>query len=135
MQIKRLRNSLLVDLLLANILDNFIFVLTMIVRRKKMFINIIDFSCSSFWIFFSSGKFDQRNQKTGKCNYEINFSGKSRVAKISRTNTSLSFLTYICLIGHKTTIFFFNFATATVGGSVNWKKFHSSNFCQLLISI
>ena len=73
--------------------------------------------------FFSSDKFDQRNQKTGKCNYETNFSGKTRVAKISSTNTSLSFFTITCLIGHNTTIFFLNFATATVGGSVNWKNF------------
>ena len=73
-----------------------------------------------FLDLFSSGKFDQRNQKTGKCNYEINFSGKSRVAKISSTNTSLSFfIIIICLIGHNTTIFLLDFATATVFGSVN----------------
>ena len=43
-----MRNVLLIDLLLANILDNFIVVLTMIVRIK----NVHDVSCSSFWIFF-----------------------------------------------------------------------------------
>ena len=67
--------------------------------------------------------FEQGSHQTGKCQYEINFSGRSRVAQVSSTYTSLrESVTQNSLFNFIATIFFFCFVIATVGVFGSWKK-------------